>query len=247
MYWCEPAGRWICVTLDAVPQMVTAEEVALVRLNEDVDAEEGLSLRALASDCEREAGLWLIDVDDLDHLARRYGADLDDHFANRCAAAIGLGKTGCLRQAGKSPPVTWQGCPSCQTPLLRRLHEPRYTKSLAGSYPSPLHAASLWSFVARLIFAARSQRSAVQSSSCQRVRLQSQHRRSVAHALSPARSRWSARCSTLRSATELFPPTNNSKSSRWPPAKPASMIASPVNGASTTSPPTWSTATPTKR
>jgi hypothetical protein len=56
VYWCQPAGRWICVGLDALPQIATAEEVALIRLHEDVDAEEGLNLRALASDCEREAG-----------------------------------------------------------------------------------------------------------------------------------------------------------------------------------------------
>ena len=36
------------------------------------------------------------------------------------------------------------------------------------------------------------------------------------------------------------PPTNNWKSSRWPPAKPVSMIVSPVNGASTISRPSWS-------
>src|SRR5438132_12095182 len=48
-------------------------------------------------------------------------AKLDDQFTNRCAAAIGLGKTGRLRQAGKPPGSRGQGCPSCQTPLRRRL------------------------------------------------------------------------------------------------------------------------------
>jgi hypothetical protein len=77
VYWCEAAGRWICVVLDSVPQVVTAEEVALVRLHEDVDAEEGLSLRALASDCEREKGLWLLDTDDLEQMVARFGSDLE--------------------------------------------------------------------------------------------------------------------------------------------------------------------------
>jgi hypothetical protein len=83
VYWCKPAGRWICVSLDALSQIATAEEVALIRLHEDVDAEEGLTLRALASDCEREAGLWLVDGDDLEQLASRYGAALEALWSSK--------------------------------------------------------------------------------------------------------------------------------------------------------------------
>jgi len=56
-----------------------------------------------------------------DLLSGARAALLDDQFTNRCAAAIGLGKTGRLRQAGKPPGSRGQGCPSCQTPLRRRL------------------------------------------------------------------------------------------------------------------------------
>jgi len=202
---------------------------------------------------EREVNLKYVDMEAKPGKTSYYyvcleqqDGNLDDHFANRCAAAIALGKTGRLRQAGSSPPSRGKDVRHAKPICAADCTGPRYAKSLAGSYPSPLHAAGSGVSLPDHL-SARSQRSAVQSSSCQRVRLRSQHRRSVAHTLSPARSRWSARCSSLRSATELFPPTNSSKSSRWPPAKRASMIASPVNGASTTSPPSWSTATPTKR
>jgi hypothetical protein len=88
VYWCQPASRWICVNLDVLSQIATAEEVALIRLHEDVDAEEGLTLRALASDCEREAGLWLVDGDDLEQLASRYGADLEILWSSKDTAAV---------------------------------------------------------------------------------------------------------------------------------------------------------------
>jgi hypothetical protein len=87
VYWCEPAGRWVCVVLDSVPQAVTAEDVALVRLHEDVDAEEGLSLRALASDCERVKGLWLLDGDDLEQMVARFGSDLEVLWASKAPVA----------------------------------------------------------------------------------------------------------------------------------------------------------------
>ena len=56
------------------------------------------------------------------------------------------------------------------------------TKSLAGSDPSPFHAAS-FGLSLSADPAAGSQGSAVQSAGCQRVRLRSQHRRSLANAL----------------------------------------------------------------
>jgi hypothetical protein len=77
VYWCEPIGKWICVSLDSMPQMVTSEDIALIQLHEDTDPEDGLSQRALASDCEREAGLWLIDAEDLEHLVGHYGSALE--------------------------------------------------------------------------------------------------------------------------------------------------------------------------
>ncbi len=55
---------------------MTTENVALVRLHEDTNPEDGLSQVALASDCEREKALWLIEGDDLGELANRYGAAL---------------------------------------------------------------------------------------------------------------------------------------------------------------------------
>jgi len=67
---------------------VTAEEVALIRLSEDVDAEERLSLRALASDCEREEGLWLVDGDDLEQLTTRYGPALQVLWSSKTKAAV---------------------------------------------------------------------------------------------------------------------------------------------------------------
>jgi hypothetical protein len=73
VYWCKTLGKWVCVSLDSVPQMVMTEDVALVRLHEDADPEDGLSQRSLALDCEREAGLWLIDLEDLPQQQARYG------------------------------------------------------------------------------------------------------------------------------------------------------------------------------
>ena len=170
---------------------------------------------------------------------------LDDHFTNRCAAVIGLDKTGRLRQAGKSP---WSrdkdvhhAEPLCASDCLGS----RSPKPLAGSDPGSFHPASS-GLPLSADLAVGCQGSAVQSPSCQRIRLHAQHRRSLAHTLSGARPCWPSRCSAVRSAAELFPPTNSSKSSRWPPAKQPSMIASPVNGASTISPPSWSTDMPLK-
>ena len=53
------------------------QEVALIRLQADADPEDGVSQRALASDFEREDGLWLIDTEELDRLAARYGAAVE--------------------------------------------------------------------------------------------------------------------------------------------------------------------------
>jgi hypothetical protein len=88
VYWCQRVARWICVSLDALPQVATAQEVALIRLHEDVDSEEGLSLRALASDCEREEGVWLVDGDDLEQLASRYGAALEVLWCSKTKAVV---------------------------------------------------------------------------------------------------------------------------------------------------------------
>jgi Resolvase, N terminal domain len=177
---------------------------------------------------------------------QRCGTELDDHFANRCAAATGLDKMGRLRQAGKSPCSRGKDVHDAKSICASNCLGSRNTKSLARSHPGPLHAASLGLSLSADL-AGGSERSAVQFTGCQRIWLRSQHRHSVAKALSPARSRWSARCTAIRSAAELSPPMSNWKSSPWPPAKPASMIASPVNGVSTISRPSWSTATPTKR
>ncbi len=67
---------------------------------------------------------------------------LDDHFANRCAAAIGLGKTGRLRQTGNLPPFPDKDVRHAKPFCAAGCTGPRYPKSLAGSYPSSLHAAS---------------------------------------------------------------------------------------------------------
>jgi hypothetical protein len=83
VYWCEPVGRWICVSLDAAPQMMTAEEIALVQLHEDANPEDGLSQLALACDCEREKGLWLIEAKDQGELADRYGAALETLWCSK--------------------------------------------------------------------------------------------------------------------------------------------------------------------
>jgi hypothetical protein len=77
VYWCEETGKWVCVDLDFPGQTVTCEEIALVRLHEDADPEEGISQRALACDFEREKGLWLIDAEELEELAVRYVAALE--------------------------------------------------------------------------------------------------------------------------------------------------------------------------
>jgi hypothetical protein len=90
---------------------------------------------------------------------------LDDHFTNRWAAANGLDKTGRLRQAGKSLDLVGKdvrhAIPLCAADCLG----PPSTESIAGSHPSPFHAASLGlSLPADL--AAGSQGSAFQSTGC---------------------------------------------------------------------------------
>ena len=122
----------------------------------------------------------------------------------------------------------------------------RSTTAVGGVDPSPFHPASLGLSVSANL-ADGSCPSAFQSTGRQRVRLQSQHGGSVANPLSATRPRGSSRRSAVRSAAELFPPTNNWKSSRWPPAKRPTMIASPVNGALTIWQPSWSTGTLRKR
>ena len=109
--------------------------------------------------------------------------NLDDHFANRWAAAIGLDKTGDLRQDRESPlsrgkdvhhakPLCASDCLGFQCP-----------KPLAGSDPGPFHPAS-FGLPVSIDTALGCQGSAVQSPSCQRVRLRAEHRGSLAHSLS---------------------------------------------------------------
>jgi len=83
VYWCRTVGRWICVSLDSLPHMMMTEDVALVRLHEDANPEDGLSQVALACDCEREKGLWLIEGVDLEELADRYGAALETLWCSK--------------------------------------------------------------------------------------------------------------------------------------------------------------------
>src|ERR1035438_2446493 len=65
---------------------------------------------------------------------------LDDHFTNRWAAAIGLDKTGRLRQAGKSSRSRGKDVhhakPICPSDCL----ECRSATSLAGPDPGPFHS-----------------------------------------------------------------------------------------------------------
>jgi benzodiazapine receptor len=95
---------------------------------------------------------------------------LDDHFANRWAAAFGLDKTGRLRQAGKSPLSRGKDVhhakPLCASDCLGS----RSPKPLAGSDPGPFHPAS-FGLPLSADPALGCQGSAVQSPSCQRVRL----------------------------------------------------------------------------
>ena len=83
LYWCETIGRWICVSLDGVPLMMTAEDIALIRVHEDANPEDGVSQMAVACDCEREKGLWLIEAKDLAELAGRYGAALETLWCSK--------------------------------------------------------------------------------------------------------------------------------------------------------------------
>jgi hypothetical protein len=87
VYWCEPIGRWVCVDLEEPSRLVTCEEVALIRLQADANPEDGVSQRALASDFEREDGLWLIDTEEMDRLAGRYGAALEVLWSSSTKAA----------------------------------------------------------------------------------------------------------------------------------------------------------------
>ena len=108
---------------------------------------------------------------------------LDDHFTNRWAAAIGLDKTGRLRQAGKSSRSRGKDVhhakPLCASDCL----ELRSPKPLADADPSPFHSASSGLPLSADPAVGR-QGSAVQSPSCQRIRLHAQYRRSLAHTLS---------------------------------------------------------------
>jgi hypothetical protein len=88
VYWCEASGKWVWVDLDHPPDTVACDEIALVRLHEDADPEDGIDQRALACDFEREEGLWLIDAEDLEQLVGRYGAALEVLWSSKTKAAL---------------------------------------------------------------------------------------------------------------------------------------------------------------
>jgi len=86
VYWCETISQWVCVDLDNGGQAVTCEGIALVRLHEDADPSDSLQQWTLASDCEREKGLWLIDDSALPRLAG-YGNALEILWLSKPVAA----------------------------------------------------------------------------------------------------------------------------------------------------------------
>jgi hypothetical protein len=88
VYWCEPIGKWVCMDLDRPSERVACEEIALVRLHEDADPEDGVTPHALACDFEREAGLWLIDAQNLQNVVTRYGPAVEILWASQPKAAV---------------------------------------------------------------------------------------------------------------------------------------------------------------
>jgi hypothetical protein len=75
IYWSEPIGKWVIISLDPTPRLTVAEEIALVRLHEDADP-DALGLRALACDLESEKAIFLFNVAHLAELSA-YGHSME--------------------------------------------------------------------------------------------------------------------------------------------------------------------------
>jgi hypothetical protein len=68
VYWREPLSRWVIVDLENQGAVHFADDIALVRLDEDADSDQ-VEQRALARDLEGDP-LWLVDVHALGALGR---------------------------------------------------------------------------------------------------------------------------------------------------------------------------------
>jgi hypothetical protein len=67
LYWCEPLGRWVFVTLEPAPRLTVAQDIALVRLHEDADP-DAIERWALACDFEDVMPLFVLDAARLEQL-----------------------------------------------------------------------------------------------------------------------------------------------------------------------------------
>jgi len=66
VYWCQPLSRWVLVELEKAGVVHFADDIALVRLDDDADSGP-MEQKALASDLEGDA-LWIVDAGDLERL-----------------------------------------------------------------------------------------------------------------------------------------------------------------------------------
>ena len=70
VFWSEHRQRWVFVDLEN-EEVYFADRIALVRLQEEQDAEHGLNRNCLACDLEGQ-GLWIVDADYLDDCDEGY-------------------------------------------------------------------------------------------------------------------------------------------------------------------------------
>jgi hypothetical protein len=80
IYWSGPIEKWVIINLEPSPRLTVAEEIALVRLHEDVDP-DALGRRALASDLENEKAVFLINAAQLADL-NAYGSSMEVLWAS---------------------------------------------------------------------------------------------------------------------------------------------------------------------
>jgi hypothetical protein len=80
IYWSEPVGKWVIINLEPGPRLTVADEIALIRLDEDADP-DAIGARALACDLENGKAVFLVNAAQLADLTA-YGPSMEVLWAS---------------------------------------------------------------------------------------------------------------------------------------------------------------------